>query len=171
MARDSESLRNLLIMRHAKSSWDDETQPDFDRPLNQRGKRDAPRMAAVLREAGLIPDWVVSSAAERARSTAELVMANLPNPKLELHTTRDLYHAPPETYFEYLAMLGEPYQTILMVGHNPGIEQLVYDLSDRWESMPTAAIAWFQFETGSWSSLETRQPDNLRNVWRPKELD
>lgn len=164
-------LRNLLIMRHAKSSWADETLTDYERPLNKRGQRDAPRMAAVLRDAGLIPDWVIASSANRAQATGRLVVDYLDSPGLDCQTTRDLYHAPPESYLEYLSLLGDNHQTILMIGHNPGIEQLVYHLSDRYEAMPTAAIAWFQFETDNWAALETRQPDNLRVVWRPKEID
>jgi len=163
-------MKNLLIMRHAKSSWGSETLADFDRPLNKRGRTTAPRMAEWLQQQNLVPDLVVASSANRAKTTAELVIESLALTEVDSVFTKDLYHAPADSYLEYISLLGEPHQTLLMVGHNPGVEQLVYHLSDCFETMPTAAIAWFQFESLQWSPLESRQPANLKAVWRPKEI-
>ena len=162
-------MKNLLIMRHAKSSWGNEALADYDRPLNKRGLRDAPRMGKLLVEKGLVPDCVIGSSANRAQSTAKLVIDNLGQDVVS-RFTEDLYHAPAEAYLEYISIMGQPHSTILMVGHNPGIERLVYSLSDRWEIMPTAAIAWFQFDSETWEPIEQREPSRLRAVWRPKEL-
>ena len=110
-------MKTLLILRHAKSSWADPGMADHDRPLNARGKRDAPRMGRLIAEQGLHPDIIVSSTAKRARSTAKRVIeaGGLTCPKCLLD---ELYLAAPETYINTLRQLDDTSQRVLAVGHN-----------------------------------------------------
>ena len=164
--------KELLIMRHAKSSWDDESLSDHERPLNKRGLRDAPRMAQFLVANNLAPDLIVSSTANRANSTARLVAENLNMGDLVVEVTEDFYLAPPDIYVEYAQRLADQFKRPMFVGHNPGMEYLVSSLaSQKWESMPTAAIAHVVFEFDSWNELTDRAAVQSVNVFRPKQID
>lgn len=161
-------MKTLLILRHAKSSWKQPGLADHDRPLNGRGKRDAPRMGRLLLEEGLVPDLILSSSAARALATAEAVAdesgAEAPD------VWRSLYHAEPEAYLSLLRELGAEAETVMVVGHNPGMEELVYALTDRSERMPTAALAQVQLPIEDWSMISGRTEGRLQALWRPREL-
>jgi len=103
-AKGEENMKTLLILRHAKSSWKDEALPDHDRPLNKRGKEDAPRMGKLLHDEDLVPELILSSDARRARSTTELVVEES-HFEGEVIYSRDLYAAEPETCMEALAQM------------------------------------------------------------------
>jgi phosphohistidine phosphatase len=128
--------RSLLLLRHAKSAWDTEAATDFARPLNKRGERDAPRLGRWLRQQGLIPDYVISSPAERAKQTAIKVCQELDLEEERLRWDPRLYEAPPEELLRVLADCPETARTVLLVGHNPGLELLLRYLC---ESAPTPA--------------------------------
>ena len=162
-------MNTLLILRHGKSSWDDPSLDDHDRPLNRRGIRDAPRMGRVLREQSLVPDCILSSTALRARSTVEMVIeASGYEGKVEL--SRDLYHADPGTWVEMLRMVPEALHRVLIVGHNPTLEDLLELLTRQYEQMPTAALACVELPLDQWSQLRTDTRGNLLHIWRPREL-
>lgn len=163
-------MKTLLILRHAKSSWDDAELADFERPLNARGRRDAPRMGRLLRREDLIPELIVSSAAARARATAEAVALACGYDN-QIVYTRDLYHAAPEEYVDVLRTVDEQYTRVMVVGHNPGIEELVETLSGEWERMQTAALALIALPIERWQDLDEETEGELQEVWRPKELD
>jgi len=162
-------MKTLLILRHAKSSWADPGMADHDRPLNDRGKRDAPRMGRLIAEQGLHPDVIVSSTAKRARSTTQRVIeaGGFTCPK---HLLEELYLAPPETYMETLRQLDDTGQRVLAIGHNPGLEGLVALLTGGYETLPTAALVQIDFDVDSWSQLATPARGQLVGIWRPKEL-
>lgn len=162
-------MKTLLILRHAKSSWKDDTLPDHDRPLNKRGKQDAPRMGKLLQEKGLVPDLIISSTAKRARKTAEMV-AEESGYEGEIQLERDLYAFEPTAYLEELAQIEDHFQTILIVGHNPGLEELVEQLTGEFARLPTAALAQVSLPVESWSDLDEETQGQLSNLWRPKEL-
>ncbi len=162
-------MKTLLILRHAKSSWNNARLADHDRPLNERGKADAPRMGKLLKREDLVPDLIISSSAERALSTAEAV-ALACDYEAELLVTRQLYHASPDAYREVLHAHGGQRQRVMVVGHNPGIGELVEELTGYAEHMPTAALAQVQFDITSWADLTEETPGKLVNFWRPKEL-
>ena len=162
-------MKTLLILRHAKSSWDDSRLSDYERPLNSRGKRDAPRMGQLLRDEELVPDLIITSPAERAVATAEAV-ATASGYAHEIKFTRQLYHAAPEEYVEVLQEEGGNYQRVMVVGHNPGIEYLVELLTDVDERMPTCALAQVELPIEQWTELNEEVMGKLVNVWRPKEL-
>lgn len=162
-------MKTLLILRHAKSSWDHPGLRDHDRPLNPRGRRDAPRMGRFLAERDLVPDRIVSSTAVRARTTAELAAAEF-GEDVEIETTFDLYGAPPDGYIEVAEAMGGAAERLMVVGHNPGITTLVWHLTGTGEYMPTAALAAVELDIDDWSELGSARRGRLVGFWRPKAL-
>lgn len=162
-------MKTLLILRHAKSSWSDASLSDHDRPLNKRGKRDAPKIGNLLRENELAPDLIVSSSARRALKTAEAVAAACEFDG-QIIATRDLYHADPESYFSALRQLGGQNDVVMVVGHNPGIEELLEGLTGEWARMPTAALAEVKIDARDWSGMSVETSGDLANLWLPREL-
>ena len=162
-------MKVLSILRHAKSSWKDDSLDDHDRPLNKRGLRDAPRMGELLREQGLVPETIVSSTARRARETALAVAAAAGFPD-EVRFTRSLYGASPDTCLEVLAELPDTTTHALIVGHNPTQEELIAVLVGEPHVMPTAALAIVELPIESWRDLDPAPRGSLRALWRPREL-
>ncbi len=156
----------LLLLRHAKSSWSEAEQPDHDRPLSERGERDAPRVGRLLRDTDRLPDAILSSTAVRARRTAEIV-ADLSGYGGRVETYAELYLASPETYVRTLRTLDEE-RRVLVVGHNPGLEQLATLLTGTPLTMPTAALAEIQLAIASWSDLYLGHCGELVDFWTPK---
>ncbi len=162
-------MKTLLIMRHAKSSWEETGLHDHDRPLNKRGKLNAPRMGRLLRELDLVPDLILTSSARRARDTAEAV-ADQSGFEGNIKVEEDLYAAPPEAYLEALTAADDSYERLLIIGHNPGLEELLDMLTDEREALPTAAIAHVDLPIQSWQELTGEISGKLVKLWRPKEL-
>ena len=163
--------KQLLIMRHAKSSWKDLGQTDFDRDLNDRGRRVAPQMGQFLVDQGVVPDKVISSSASRAAKTTELVVEAAGIDEGDVQFVKYLYHAPAEEYLDALERFdGENVERLMMVGHNPGLEELIYRLAKTSERMPTAAIAQFDLGDQDWISIRKPFKAKLLAVWRPKEV-
>lgn len=162
-------MKTLLILRHAKSSWEDPGLKDHDRPLNPRGTRDAPRMGRLILKEDLVPDRVLSSTAVRALATAELASSEF-GEDVEIEATRDLYLASPHTYVDVIADLGEG-DRVMVVGHNPGISALVTLLTGECEEMPTAALAVAELDIDEWEELGSSGRGRLVGFWRPKALD
>lgn len=162
-------MKTLLVLRHAKSSWKNVNLADFDRPLNKRGKNDAPRMGALLKQEEIVPELIISSSAERALATAEAV-ALACGYDSEIQITRQLYHAWPEAYLEMLNNVPDENQRVMVVGHNPGVESLVEELTGDWIRMPTAALAQISLNINQWSELSLDSKEELINYWWPKEL-
>jgi phosphohistidine phosphatase len=162
-------MKTLLLLRHAKSSWAEPGATDHDRPLNDRGKHDAPRMGRFLLEQQLLPDLIVSSTAKRARKTAERVVAAC-GYQGDLQITESLYLAQPVAYLRLLQTFADDRQRVLMVGHNPGLEDLVELLTGEIVALPTAALVKIAIDIDRWSDLSTDTPGRLEHIWRPKEL-
>ncbi|QDT63473.1 SixA phosphatase family protein [Calycomorphotria hydatis] len=166
-------MPTLLIMRHAKSSWDDSTLSDFERPLNKRGKRDAPRMGQLLSENGLLPELILSSSAVRTRETVDQLLS-VWDASPEVEYCDDLYLAKPRSHLLRLREIPATCETTLLVAHNPGLEELLYLLTGFNETLPTAAIACVEIEAATWADLpelarnDARLP--LRALWRPKSI-
>lgn len=161
--------KNLLVMRHAKSSWKNEGLTDHQRPLNKRGLSDAPRMAEYIGEQNLVPDLVLSSTAKRAQMTANLFVENCPGIECAVETTDEFYHAPARVYIQTVLLLPDSSDTAMFIGHNPGLEVLVEKLSGDYEVMSTAAIAWFVLNIRTWKDFDPKLAE-LNEVWRPKEI-
>lgn len=161
-------MKTLLIMRHAKSSWDDPTLDDFDRPLNKRGLRAAPFMGQFMLKRSLRPDLVLSSPAERARHTAELAMqaAQL---KCPFRLDQQIWDASVTSLVKVVSEIEESARIVMLVGHNPELEELLLYLTGVTERMPTAALACVALNIARWA--ETRERcGQLEWVVRPKEL-
>ena len=164
-------MKTLLILRHAKSAWDQPGLRDHDRPLNPRGRRDAPRMGRLLVERDLVPERIVSSTAVRARTTAALAASEFGGEReVEIETTGDLYHASPDAYIEVVEAMGGAEERLMVVGHNPGITSLVRHLTGEGEYMPTAALAAVELDIDEWSELGTARRGRLAGFWRPRAL-
>lgn len=163
-------MKTLLIMRHAKSSWANNRLSDHERPLNKRGQSDAPKMGRLLKEQDLVPEVIITSTAERSLSTAELT-ALACDFEGEMLTTRRFYHADPETYLAVLRAVDDQFNRVMIVGHNPGMEMLLDDLTDAGERFTTANIAVVQLPVASWAMLNDDVQGDLVNLWRPKELE
>lgn len=161
-------MKVLYILRHAKSSWDDASLADFDRPLNERGLRAAPLMAAFLLEKGPVPDLIVSSPARRAEQTSDLVKEVLGS-NIPIEYDERIYEASPRTLLSVITGISDEYGSALLVGHNPGLEGLIGLLSGEIAEMPTAALARIEMEIGSWQDAGA-SAGNLAFVARPKEL-
>jgi phosphohistidine phosphatase len=162
-------MKTLLILRHAKSSWANTYLGDHDRPLKKRGKRDAPRMGRLLREENLLPDLVISSSAKRALDTAEAAAAASGYDD-QIVVTRDFYHADSESYTDKLRSLPNEVNRVLIVGHNPGMEELLVDLTGAHERMPTAALAQVSLPVENWSEVTLETSGSLENLWLPRNL-
>jgi phosphohistidine phosphatase len=162
-------MKTLLVMRHAKSSWREANIADHDRPLNKRGKRDAPRMGQLMREESLMPDLILTSSAKRALSTAKLA-AEVVGYEGEILVSRDLYAAGPDEIIELLCELPEVCNTVLIVGHNPGFEELVDTLTDEAPGMPTAALACIELDIDEWEAVGKEASGSLVNLWLPRNL-
>ena len=162
-------MKTLLVLRHAKSSWDDPALDDHERPLNERGQRDAPRMGQLVREYGLLPDVVVSSDAVRARLTAEAVAKAARYPGEILLDPR-LYMAGPADILSLLPTVPGNAETVMIVGHNPGLEKLVEQLTGERQDLPTAALAQIGLPIDQWCDLKLSTRGTLVGLWRPEEL-
>lgn len=162
-------MKTLLILRHAKSSWNYPELSDYNRPLNKRGKRDAPRMGAHLREQGLIPDRILTSSAKRARKTASKV-AKTCGYTGKVKKLDAFYDTVAGVFYETLQTLPDKYQRVMVVGHNPTMEQLVRSLTGEFREMPTTALAHIELPIQRWESLDLNTEGILVNLWTPKTL-
>lgn len=156
-------------MRHAKSSRDDLSLEDHDRPLNERGEKDAPRMGELLRIEKLTPQVILSSPARRARDTA-VAAAKTSKFKGEIELVPGFYAASPDAFWQALSGLPDSVERVMLVGHNPDLEELVHNLTRETVAMPTAAVAWIELPLEHWGDFEPGLTGKLVKVWRPKEL-
>jgi phosphohistidine phosphatase len=162
-------MKSLLIMRHAKSSWKDTDIQDFDRPLNKRGRSDAPVMGQLLRDRELLPQRILSSTAVRARTTVEsIVVAS--GYKGEIIYLDSFYMAEPITYLESLRLLSDDLERVMIMGHNPGLESLLQQLSRQVVALPTAAVAYLTLPIKHWAELKVNTEGELVEYWVPRDL-
>lgn len=156
------SNKILLVIRHAKSSWDTGILNDFERPLNDRGKRDAPEMARRLKEKNVLIDAFVSSPAKRAKKTAEYFIEAYGRSKEDIVFISKLYHAPAAVFFEVAQSLPDHFNTVAVFSHNPGITEFVNLLADnvRLDNMPTCGIFAVTFQ-GSWTGFAKAKKELL----------
>ncbi len=156
-------------MRHAKSSWKHPDLPDEERPLNKRGKKDAPLMGQWLKKQQQVPQYILVSSAKRARQTADAVAdASGFDGKIEVQD--QLYLAEPEDYLATARQALDEYTHIMIIGHNPGMESLLQILSGKEEEFPTAAIANLSLPIEHWSELTDQTAGEVVTVWRPRDL-
>jgi phosphohistidine phosphatase len=145
-------MKTLVLIRHAKSSWDDPGLDDRERPLNKRGKRDAPAMGQLLLEKGMTPDLIVSSPAKRARKTAKILADALDYPRDGIELREALYLQGLETLLAVIASLDDAHACVFLVGHNPELTELANVLTGASiDNIPTAAAVAVDFKAKHWS--------------------
>jgi len=162
-------MKTLLILRHAKSSWSNPGSADIERPLNRRGKRDAPRMGMLLREEDLIPDIILCSPAKRAHKTAQSVSLECGYEGI-IEIQEEFYPGDPDSFIEILAAIPDQIDSALIVGHNPGLEELLDVLTGESAKMQTSALAKISLPIDRWVELNEDPRGKLVNLWRVKEL-
>jgi phosphohistidine phosphatase len=151
-------MKTLYLMRHAKSSWDDTTLPDRDRPLDARGKRDATKMSKRWAHDHAKPDLILSSPAVRALATARLVAKGLDYKLKEIAVNDRLYAATAVDLIGLIGQLDDKLDSVMLVGHNPELTDLARHLSSEITHMPTCALAEFKFRIKTWSRIGQSMP-------------
>lgn len=148
-------MKTLYVVRHAKSSWDDDSLADFDRTLNERGKTDAPRMGKRLREKNIHPTLLLTSPANRALSTCKKIADQLNYAKDKIKTERDFYHAGSEDILNILKDLKDKHSVVMIFGHNPGLTDFVNDLGEdvNIDNIPTCGVVAFNINIETWKDL------------------
>lgn len=155
-------MKQLLIIRHAKSSWAQAGQEDFDRPLNERGYRDAPMMAQRMLDKGISINAFVSSTANRAFTTAGYFAETYGVSKKDILGMKQLYHAYPTVFYEVIRKLEDSKTTVALFAHNPGITLFVNELTrTRIDDMPTCGIFAIRTDITSWKDFE----DGKKEFW------
>lgn len=150
-------MKRLTLVRHAKSSWKDASLSDFERPLNARGERDAPRMGARLAAAGFRPERLVSSPARRARATAQSLAAAIGYPEGEIVFEPQLYDATPDALLAVIRALPADAAHVALVAHNPGLTDLSNRLSDvHIDDIPTTGVVQLELAVEAWERVEPR---------------
>lgn len=173
----SVSIKTLMLLRHAKPSWDDAELDDLDRPLTARGRADAVRMGQEISRRGWLPDQTLLSPAERCCQTWELAASSWER-KVPARPMSELYLATPETLLQTITQLSGPVERLLVLGHNPGLHRLALQLAGDGSDQraveelrgkfPTSALAVLEFR-GNWEQL-AMQPGILTHYLRVKSL-
>lgn len=147
--------RTVVLIRHAKSSWTDPSEKDFDRPLNERGKKDAPLMGDELKKRNVIPDAIISSTAKRARQTAKRIARAVGFDVDQIQRLDSLYLCGPSAFKEAITNLESTVNTVFIIAHNPGITEFANQLSDQFrvDDMPTCAVVAAQASLQSWQEF------------------
>lgn len=153
-------MKKLVLIRHAKSSWDQPFLSDHKRPLADRGLRDAPRMAQRLKKRGIQADGITSSDAERAKITAYITAEQLKFPREKILLTHDLYHASVSEILHVVQQTDDSIGTLFIFGHNPGFNDFVWEMGFKIDNLPTAGQFGFQFETNSWKNISSKNVKN-----------
>jgi phosphohistidine phosphatase len=171
-------MKTLVLMRHAKSAWENADLPDSERPLSPRGQKAAPLMGQKLKKAGYLPDVVLCSTAKRARETLDLMADSLPK-KTRIEHVKALYMAVPREMLNLVAKVPDNAETVMLVGHNPGMGSLAGWLAGEGDSemlakirrkFPTAGIAVVTFDVARWSEV-AGEGGTLVAFLRPRDGD
>ena len=160
-------MKTLYLLRHAKSSWKEADVADFDRPLNERGRRAAPFMGRLLQTRGSSLEQIISSPARRARKTAEL-FKEAGEFRAEIAFDDRIYEASPTSLLYVVGGTDDTVNSLMLVGHNPGMEGLIQVLTGQSEAMPTAALAVIEIDVDSWTDIAAGL-GSLRAILRPRD--
>jgi len=147
-------MKVIYLIRHAKSSWKDLSIQDFERPLNDRGKNDAPIIGKHLNQLGFNPDLIVCSPAKRTISTAKLICKNSSYEFKNVQTISSIYESTLQTLIELINNLSNNYKEITLIGHNPGITNLYnYLCDDDLVNIPTCGVVKIELEISQWNEI------------------
>lgn len=157
-------MKTLYLIRHAKSSWDNPGQDDVDRPLNDRGKRDAPRMGKRLKEKEIYPQVIFCSHAKRAKSTARKIAKVIGYKKENIIINKHLYHASEDVLMSAVQNIDNDVKVAFLVGHNPGLTDFINSIrNDEFvlDNLPTCGVVAFTFETNNWKDVNWGKGEQL----------
>ncbi|MFW2378350.1 SixA phosphatase family protein [Aliarcobacter butzleri] len=161
-------MKKLILIRHAKSDWSNPFLDDFLRPLNKRGKKNAPLMAKVLKEKNIRPDLIISSPSLRTKQTLEYFIKEL-NYKDEVKLEESIYEAPYENLLKVIKDIPNIHKIVFLIGHNPGLCDLTNFLVDKsFENIPTCGIVEIDFNAKSWQDI-SKENSNLISFEYPKK--
>lgn len=148
-------MKTIYLMRHAKSSWENDALADVNRPLNKRGERDAPFMGKLMHQYGFFPQEIISSPAERALSTARLFCNGIELPHQNVKVDNNLYAASSSEMLVVIKNINVNVESVLIIGHNPGLTDLSNYLSDfPIDNIPTCGIVELFFNRKSWKEIK-----------------
>ena len=165
-------MKTLLLIRHAKSDWGNPLLADFERPLNERGKRDAPMMGKRLVEKKIHIDQFISSPAKRAKKTAIAIAKEYKTDKDDLVFEQSLYGAGPDVFNEVISKVKDKHDVIAIFSHNPGITEFSNALTNvRIDDMPTCSMFALSIDTDSWSDFEDAKKKFLFFDYPKSSLD
>jgi len=151
-------MKTLILIRHAKSSWDDMALGDKDRPLNDRGKRDAPKVGERLAKRHARPDLILSSPATRALATAQIIAEKLDYKGSNIVVNDRLYAVEADELLDVIRQIDDRAERVMLIGHNPELTELAHRLSSNITHLPTCAVAEFTFDSPSWKRIGTDKP-------------
>ena len=155
-------MKTLLLIRHAKSSWDNIALSDFDRPLNDRGKKDAPVMAKRIKERKIKIDLFLSSPAKRAKKTAENFIDVFGAKEKNLILIPSLYEASTKNFFEVVENINDKNDVVALFSHNPGITDFVNSLTEKYvDNMPTCSVFAVKIKTKNWEDFRKAEKELL----------
>jgi len=162
-------MKILSIVRHAKSSWKDGSLSDRKRPLNKRGERDAPVMGKRISDHGIRPSLIVTSPATRARTTAKIIAGELNYPTEFLQREDHLYLASLDEILDVIVAQDDSFNSLMVVGHNPGLTDLVNFLQPGLtNNLPTAGVVSVQIDQDNWNLFERPKTELLVHDWPKK---
>lgn len=163
-------MKTLFLLRHAKSSWKDESISDYDRPLNRRGKPAAETLGSYIKTNKILPELILSSPAIRARETVDRMIKAA---KLDTEVRYDerIYGAGVVRLAEVVSQIENERREVMIVGHNPGMEELLSLLTENEAQIPTAGLAKIVAKVAKWSALNGPQRATLEWLVKPKELE
>lgn len=164
-------MKHLILVRHAKSSWNDQAQRDIDRPLNERGRMDAPIMADRLGERGAHPQRIICSPALRTITTAEIFAKRLTIPQELIHFERQIYLAGSAHLLQLIRQQDDKIDSVMLIGHNPALTDFFNDLCKEatLDNMPTCCVAELALPVDSWAKVELSQAE-LKHIDYPKKV-
>jgi len=145
-------MKTLFLIRHAKSSWKDITLDDFDRPLNKRGKKNAPFMGELLKNQGIKPDIIYSSPAKRAKDTAKIIAQKI-GYKDDIKFDSKIYESNLITLKNIIYSIENKHNIVFLFGHNPCLNIFVEDFCSFYENIPTCGIVILEFNCDSWNQV------------------
>lgn len=169
---DEDVNKVLLILRHAKSSWKDKKVDDHDRPLNNRGRREAIKMGEHLKERNIFPDTIITSSALRAIETTKYLCRHSGYKNL-IEVNFSLHRGGIDAYINALATVSNDKQKLMIIGHNPDLEELVGTLINRKMRIPTCTLVQLKLSIENWKSIDLHCNfrSELVDIWRPKKIE
>ena len=164
-------MKTLILIRHAKSSWDDPLMEDFDRPLNDRGKKNAPFMGKILKKENILPDLIISSPAKRAITTARKMAEEIGYPKDKIQIESRIYESSVKDLLQIINSIHNDYKRVFLFGHNPTLTDFLNYLTDAGiGNIPTCGVAQIEFPFNLWNEI-SRETGVLKRFEYPKKFE